>query len=123
MHIELLERIPKVFLILGSIYITLQMIGFSLICEFYPKPIDTNFSDTEQIINRESEDSLSISENDVPINSNPDEINSLGVAYKSANSGLTLKETLRTPFFYILTLIMTTSTIGPGLVVTYYKVN
>lgn len=101
------------FLILSSIYFSLQIIGFSLLCEYYPENEPPN--ETTPIINADTDE-------DIKYIGKNDEVNSLGVRYLSSQDGLTLSQTFKQPFFFMLAVIMSTSTIAPGLVVTYYKV-
>ena len=72
---DLLERVPKYFLLSAGVYFILQLIGCCLL--FEKKDSQTAETDIEQKKNEENEE-LTQHLND-PVNKNTSEINSLGV--------------------------------------------
>lgn len=111
-HIDLLERIPKTFLLLAGIYFGLQITGIVLLFEKKSQSIDNSVS-------------TSINDDD-DVETQPlikdDESNSLGVRYKLNESGLGLREVLKIPAFYMIVAIFSLVTVGPGFLFTYFKV-
>ncbi|CAF0937021.1 unnamed protein product [Brachionus calyciflorus] len=107
LHLDLLERIPNIFLIMAGIFTALQIIGIALLSEFNEKDINMTIN----------EDRITILNEDENLN----EKNSLGVRFNSPNDGLTPLQALKNPVFYILTIIISTVTISPTFVVTFYK--
>lgn len=73
----MLARVPKLFLIQGSIYLALELVGFLIMAEFYDDR-NTTSTDDDQPINNAFDDSFNSSDTKeiLPIN---DEVNSLGV--------------------------------------------
>ena len=72
---DLLARVPKLFLIQGSIYLGLELIGLLIMAEYHENPNE----DRQAIVNEEEN-----SDSDKSITSNSelilnDEINSIGV--------------------------------------------
>ncbi|RNA25052.1 oxalate:formate antiporter-like isoform X1 [Brachionus plicatilis] len=82
-HLDLLERVPKVFLIMTSICAMLQLIGFCLLSD--PTRYRQNMS-----LNDDQSDLIT---DQVDI---PEEKNSLGVNYQAPDDGLTLSQALKT---------------------------
>jgi hypothetical protein len=109
--VELLNRIPKSCLLLGGIYFFLQMIGLCLLCE---KDLTSNDSSLE-----EENQNLLINSDDAEISTEPllkksteSDTNSLGVKYELVGEGMEIQQVLRTPTFYLIALMLSTTTIG-----------
>lgn len=87
----------------------LQIIGFCLLCDYDRSRQNMSVNDQDQ--------SELVAELDL------DEKNSLGVNYLNPDDGLSASQAIKTPVFYILTAIISTVTIPPTIVITFYKVN
>ncbi|CAF0966203.1 unnamed protein product [Brachionus calyciflorus] len=111
LHTDLLERIPKVFIILAASYASLQIVGFSLLASYYTKEetITSINTEEEQVVNQTD-----------AVQSSTD-LNSLGVNYKSPNEGLTLAQAFRSPVYFILITIISTAFGASGFIVPFYK--
>ena len=86
LHIDLLERVPKCFLLMCGLYLTLQLIGVSLIAQYQENPEEVSLSiSTAENENEFSNELSERSGDESLINSvvkkgtDFDEINSLGV--------------------------------------------
>ncbi|CAF1022301.1 unnamed protein product, partial [Brachionus calyciflorus] len=106
---ELLERVPRIFIILGVITAGLQLIGLSLLAE------KTGRLELE-IVNEIEEETESLIE---PVKN--EQINSLGIQYENPNDGLTLNQAIKTPIFWIFFLKIFTQMVPCGLIVNFYK--
>ncbi|CAF0937012.1 unnamed protein product [Brachionus calyciflorus] len=104
-NLNLLEKIPNTFLILGLTYLIIQLLGFLLLAE-KPELIET------KTINVDNEFSI-----ELPVNKQ----NSLGVFYEDPNDGLTLKLASKKPVFWILFFIVFAQIVPCGLVLNFYK--
>jgi MFS family permease len=118
LHLDLLIRIPKIFLISGGIYFLLQIIGLLLVYEETAKKEDED--------NLNENGSLSNSDHLITNSHQEDvtdqiEVNSLGVKYEMPEEGLTIKQALSVKEFYLGTLLLALFTIAPSLIVSYYK--
>lgn len=100
------------FLILGSSYAALQLIGFSLLASYYEQKDSISAINDEEI----AQSSISVAQ----VESSNDK-NSLGVDYKSPTEGLSLSEVFRSPVYLIIITIMSTFTFASGFIVTFYK--
>lgn len=91
------------------------MIGFALL-------FDKKEAQTERLTQNGNEDD--VNEEESLINQSKDddnETNSLGVNFHNPHEGMSLKLALRTPVFYMITAILSLTTVGPSLIVTFYK--
>lgn len=99
----MLNRTPKVFLVLGVIYAFLQLVGLSLL---------SLKSDTD-----ESQRFL-IDKNSI---NDPSKNNSLGINYESSKDGIKLNEAIKRPVFWNLFIILFSQIVPCGLVINFYK--
>lgn len=109
LHIDLLEKVPYIFLIMTSICALMQIMGLFLLSDYDRYRQNASINDDEEIIVPELSDNL-------------EDKNSLGVNYQSPDDGLNASQAIRTPVFYILTIIISTITIPATIVITFYKV-
>ncbi|RNA25059.1 oxalate:formate antiporter-like isoform X1 [Brachionus plicatilis] len=99
----LLDRIPKVFLLLGTIYTFLQLVGLSLLSR---KP--------------ETDECHKLLEIKETINYS-NKKNSFGISYESTTQGMNLKEAIKRPAFWNLFIILFSQIVPCGLVINFYK--
>lgn len=108
---DLLERVPKVFLILGSSYFILQLIGLSLLANYQQEQSNSVSINNEENIESDKENLV------VP----QEEINSLGVNYKSPTEGMSLSEAFKCPVYFMIIGIICSTAMAPGFIVAFYK--
>lgn len=100
---ELLEKVPKIFLILGGIYFCLLFTGLSLLVEKKDNIIlQINDSEETHLIKSEKK-------------------NSLGVRYENSTEGMGISEACKFAVFWMLFGKIFTQLVPCGLVITYYK--
>ncbi|CAF0966220.1 unnamed protein product [Brachionus calyciflorus] len=104
-----LNRVPKVFLLLASIYGGLFLIGNSLLFENKKdeKPSEKQADDIEGKSDENVQD--------------PEDINSLGINYKDPNQGMSLSDAFKNKIYYIMLAMIATDNIAASLVTTFYK--
>lgn len=112
---DLLERVPKCYLIIASVCSFFQIIGFLMIFD------KTEASDTEQIIEINNINSDDINEKQETLSVN-EEVNSIGVKYKNVNEGMDIRNALKQKSFYLLSIIICLFSYGPQIVLGNYKV-
>ena len=133
LHLDLLLRVPKSFLILGVLFAILQSLALLLICEVKDqvKVNDDSHDDEVSGVNTNQTDRQVI----VVVSSSPkdkndndggggvEKTNSLGVKCNMPNEGLTVRDTIRTPSFILLATLFNVYPIGPDLFSANYKVS
>lgn len=105
-HMDLLIRVPQSFLLSAGIYLTFQIVGIILL--FENKSIDQ--SNDSSVNESSSKESFTMSD-----------VNSLGVEYGNPNEGLTVKDVVRLPSFYIVTFMFFNFGHAANVVNNYYK--
>jgi len=105
-YLDLLERVPFMFLLSAGVFTAFQLIGCLLMFETTE---DTASNDSERLNEPLSSTSESINKN------------SLGVCYNQPNVGLELNEIFKLKSFYVITLMLLNFGHASGLVLSYYK--
>lgn len=112
LHMDLLNRVPKVFLLMAGIFLALQTLGCLLMFENkteIKKP--SNINDDTQEADIES------SESQPPVK----KMNSLGLNYGDPNEGIPIAKLIRMPIFYVFMLMFLNAGNAASSVITFYK--
>jgi len=112
-QVDLLERIPKCFLILAAIYFGCQFIGYCLLFD----KTDRIDPEREPLVNNNK----AINSNNHNEENSEIQINSIGVKYEDPSEGLTILETIKVKQFYYLAIIACLSSISINLITLNYK--
>ncbi len=77
MHIDLLERVPKCFLLLAGLYLALQLVGVSIMSEY--KVEESDEEERSALLNSNDDSDMSVNVKLREQQEQLNEINSLGV--------------------------------------------
>ena len=120
LHADLLERVPKCCLIMFACFVSLQIVGLSLMSEYEPEDQSGEPNEKTNLVVNEDVDEIETGIGDSDAK-DTDEVNSLGVKYKSHHEGMTGREAMKTFVFWVVVVIMNFAGMAPGNVMTYYK--
>lgn len=119
LHLDLLLRIPNSFLILGALFAILQSLGLLLISEVEVQDNSQENLNSTSVNTNETDDIAALAKDE----SKYQQTNSLGVKYNIPSEGLSVKESIKTPSFILLSIMLNFYPIGPDLFATNYKVS